>query len=178
MSLFKSHTIKCILLYIFTDTGHQIRGHQMNILVVVDVPSRWLKLAQFLRSAHYSPRLAENTIEAINLFPEVDLIMVDAELSSGGVELCRELRCRGYCRPLIVMALESLDDVRLSGADDWLEFPFYGPEVLLKVELLLTRYQMWTTQTMPRFCGSFCDIFPALDSDQPLEDRVKQRFDK
>ena len=130
----------------------------MNILVVVDATDRWLKLAQFLRAAHYTPRLAENATEAINLFPEVELIMVDAELSSGGVELCRELRCRGSRRPLILMALDSLDDVRLSGADDWLEFPFFGPEVLLKVELLLTRYQLWSTQTMASSYAPFCTI--------------------
>ena len=130
----------------------------MNILVVVDDPSRWLRLAQFLRAAHYTPRLAENSLDAINLFPEVDLIMVDAELSSGGIELCRELRCRGYSHPLLLMALESLDDVRLSGADDWLEFPFFGPEVLLKVELLLTRYQLWSTQTMASSYAPFCTI--------------------
>ena len=138
----------------------------MNILVVVDAPDRWLKLAQFLRSAHYNPRLAENATDAINLFPEVELIMVDAELSSGGIELCRELRCRGYRRPLILMALDSLDDVRLSGADDWLEFPFFAPEVLMKVELLLTRYQLWSTQTMPSFSAPFCTLPHTTKSDQ------------
>ncbi len=132
----------------------------MNILIVVDDLSRWLKLSQLLRAAHYTPRLAENSLEAINLFPEVELIMIDAELSSGGIELCRELRCRGYSRPLILMALESLDDVRLSGADDWLEFPFFSPEVLLKVELLLTRYQLWSTQTMGSSYAPFCTITP------------------
>ncbi|WP_019507110.1 response regulator transcription factor [Pleurocapsa sp. PCC 7319] len=143
----------------------------MNILVVVDDLSRWLKLAQFLRAANYTPRLAENSLDAINIFPEADLIMVDAELSSGGVELCRELRCRGYSRPLLLMALESLDDVRLSGADDWIEFPFYGPEIALKVELLLTRYQLWTmgSQTNPSFYASFCTIDSIAKSGKPIK---------
>ncbi len=141
----------------------------MNILVVVDAPDRWLKLAQFLRAAHYTPRLAQNALDAINLFPEVELIMVDAELSSGGVELCRELRCRGYDRPLILLALDSLDDVRLSGADDWLEYPFYAPEVILKVELLLTRYRLWSTQTTSSFYADFCNISPATESGQPIK---------
>ncbi|MDJ0745683.1 MAG: hypothetical protein QNJ32_20280 [Xenococcaceae cyanobacterium MO_167.B27] len=132
----------------------------MNILVVVDSPSRWLKLASILREANYSPRLAQNTLDAINLFPEVDLILVDAELKEGGIELCRELRCRGFSRPLILMAIESLDDVRQSGADDWLEFPFFPQEVVLKVELLLTRYQLWTTQRIPSFHAPFCTIAP------------------
>ena len=143
----------------------------MNILVVVDAPDRWLKLAQFLRAAHYNPRLAENATDAINLFPEVELIMVDAELSSGGVKLCRELRCRGYRRPLILLALESLDDIRLSGADDWLEFPFFGSEVLLKVELLLTRYQRWSSQKMTSFSAPFGTLPHTTDSGQAIKDR-------
>ena len=132
----------------------------MNILVVVDSPSRWLKLASILREAEYSPRLTQNTLDAINLFPEVDLILVDAELKQGGIQLCRELRCRGFSRPLILMAIESLDDVRQSGADDWLEFPFFPQEVVLKVELLLTRYQLWTTQRIPSFHAPVCTIAP------------------
>lgn len=143
----------------------------MNILVVVDDLSRWLKLAEVIRAAHYMPRLAENSLDAINLCSEADLIMVDAELASGGVELCRELRCRGYCRPLILMAIESLEDVRLSGADNWIEFPFYGQEIALKVELLLTRYQLWSSsgQTDPSFYASFCTINPNTETSKSIE---------
>ncbi len=134
---------------------------EMNILVVSDSAFRWLKLAKILREADYFPQLAEKKAEAINLFPEVDLILVDGEGNNGNLEFCRELRCRGYHRPLILMGLESLEDVRRSGADEWLELPLFAPEVVMKVELLLTRYQLWTNQTMSNFCQSFCTISPS-----------------
>ncbi len=128
----------------------------MNILVIGDDLPRWDRLAQFLSSAYYSLRLAQNSIEALAHFSEADLIIVDAELSTGGVNVCKELRCRGYSRPLMLMALESLDDVLHAGADEWLEVPLHKQEVLLKVKLLLTRYYMWTNNTMPKWDGEFC----------------------
>ena len=132
----------------------------MNILIVEDNFSRWEKLAQFLSSAYYSLRLAQNSTEAFTYSSEADLIIVDAEIASEGVSLSKELRCRGYTRPLILMALESLDDVLIAGADEWLEVPLHKQEVLLKVKLLLTRYYMWTSNTMPAWSQGFCEYDP------------------
>ncbi len=132
----------------------------MNILVVGDNLSRWERLSQFLTSAYYSLRLAQNPSEALTYYSEADLIIVDAEFSSDGVDLCKELRFRGYERPLLLMALESLDDVIIAGADEWLEVPLYKQEVLLKVKLLLTRYYMWTNKTMQQWNGGFCNYDP------------------
>ncbi|MDJ0648937.1 MAG: response regulator [Xenococcaceae cyanobacterium MO_188.B19] len=132
----------------------------MNILIVEDNLSRWERLAQFLTSAYYSLRLAQNSTEAFAYSSEADLIIVDAEIASEGVSLCKELRCRGYTRPLILMALDSLDDVLISGADEWLEVPLHKQEVLLKVKLLLTRYYMWTSNTMPAWSQGFCEYDP------------------
>lgn len=129
----------------------------MNILVVEDNFYRWERLAQFLSSAYYSLRLAQNATEAFTYSSEADLIIVSAEFSSQGVALCKELRCRGYSRPMILMALESLDDVLISGADEWLEVPLHKQEVLLKIKLLLTRYYMWSTNTMPAWSQGFCE---------------------
>ncbi len=130
----------------------------MKILVVSDSSDRWLQIAKILMEANYDPHLAEKTNQAIDLVSEMDLIIVDREISEDGVELCRELRCRGYERPLILMALESLNDVRVSGADDWLEVPLFAPEVALKVELLLNRYQLWNNQMNSSFNKTFCQI--------------------
>ena len=122
----------------------------MNILIVEDNLLCWEKLAQFLRSEEYSLHLAKTPLEAFTYSSEADLIMVNAEFSSGGVDLSRELRSRGYSRPLILLAIESLDDVLRAEADDWLEAPFHRQEVLLKVKLLLMRYYMWNLNTTPR----------------------------
>ena len=132
----------------------------MNILVVGDNLPRWDRLSQFLSSAYYSLRLAQNSSEALTYYSEADLIIVDAELASNGVDMCKELRCRGYERPLLLMALESLDDVMIAGADEWLEVPLHKQEVLLKVKLLLTRYYMWTNKTMQNWNEGFFKYDP------------------
>lgn len=75
---------------------------------------------------------------------EIDVMVLDVMLPDGsGLELLRELRKSGYCKPVLIVSAQGTVNQRVEGlnvgADDYLAKPFYFSELLARVRALLRR---------------------------------------
>jgi len=117
-----------------------------NILLVEDEPGLVLTLGDRLRNEGYRVEAAFNGIEAEDRIGRnrVDLVILDLMLpGKDGLEVCRELRQRGFSTPILMLtargqAADKILGLRI-GADDYLAKPFEMLELLARVEALLRR---------------------------------------
>jgi two-component system alkaline phosphatase synthesis response regulator PhoP len=129
-----------------------------NILLVEDEPGLVLTLGDRLRNEGYRVEAAFNGIEAEDRIARdhVDLVILDLMLpGKDGLEVCRELRHRGFSTPILMLTArgQTADKVlglRI-GADDYLAKPFEMLELLARVEALLRR--------VPRPSAVSSDVF-------------------
>jgi two-component system alkaline phosphatase synthesis response regulator PhoP len=117
-----------------------------HILLVEDEPGLVLTLSDRLRNEGYTVDAISNGTEAVNIATRVrfELIILDLMLPGlGGLEVCRELRQRGYSIPILMLTARTqmADKVKglKTGADDYLTKPFEMLELLARVEALLRR---------------------------------------
>lgn len=128
-----------------------------HILLVEDEPGLVLTLTDRLRNEGYTVDAVSNGTEAVNVSTRVrfELIILDLMLPGlGGLEVCRELRERGYSIPILMLTARTqmADKVKglKIGADDYLTKPFEMLELLARVEALLRRGRR-TASTGPDF---------------------------
>lgn len=122
----------------------------MRVLVVEDDVISAELLVNSLRGFGYDVTVATNGHEALDLVRtgRFRLVVSDWEMPEmGGLELCREIRCRQWSSYIYVILLTSFSGVKNvveglnAGADDFLTKPFHPEEIRVRlrgVERLLT----------------------------------------
>lgn len=101
-----------------------------KVLIVDDEPAICFILKIFLQRLGCSPMVAANGLEAEAVVEELqpDLVLLDVMMpQQDGYETCRNLRRKGFVRPIILMSASPtrlvLHQVKECGADDYLEKP-------------------------------------------------------
>ncbi len=121
----------------------------LNILVVEDDPSTQLFMEAVLKENGYTPILATNGVEALDILDthHIDLLITDIMMPElDGYGLTEQLREAGSTLPiLMVTAKEAPKDKKrgfLVGTDDYLTKPVDDEEMILRIKALLRRAQI------------------------------------
>jgi DNA-binding response OmpR family regulator len=118
----------------------------MRILLIED---EW-EIASFvvngLRTEHFAVDWADNAEKGLAWVKlnSYDLGIFDVKLPKiGGIEACRMLRERGWNFPIIILSVMNDAATKVealnSGADDYLQKPFFMAELVARVRALLRR---------------------------------------
>ncbi len=117
-----------------------------RLLLVEDEPSLARTLGDRLRAEGYEIEIAADgpAGERLAASGAFDLVLLDVRLpGKNGFDVCRDLRQRGVCVPILMLtARNELVDRVLGlklGADDYLAKPFETLELLARIEALLRR---------------------------------------
>lgn len=123
-----------------------------KILLVEDEPGLRITLSDRLHSEGYLVETAADGEEGLEraIGEPFDLFILDIMLPrKSGLDICRDLRQRGYTTPVLMLTArgQTVDKVLglKLGADDYLTKPFDMPELLARIEALLRRAQQAPT---------------------------------
>lgn len=118
----------------------------MKILLVEDDPVMSTALAEMLTANHYMINLAVDGQTGLDLASAVDydLILLGLQIPKlNGISLCRQLRSRGYEKPILLLTSQTTDaDIVAgldAGADDYVIKPYTSDALLAKLRALLRR---------------------------------------
>jgi len=122
-----------------------------KILIVEDDKSIAKVLVAYLTAAGYAPTVIDDGLQALPTFRSLrpSLVLLDVVLpGKDGWTILREIRAESSCPVIMLTALNELDE-RLdglnNGADDYIGKPFPGAEVVARVQAVLRRAPMITS---------------------------------
>src|SRR5215212_6016823 len=125
-----------------------------NILIVDDDPNIRELVRIFLRNEGFDIYEASDGVEALARLESLkaDLVILDVMMPNmDGWELCRELRA-SYDIPLLMLTAKGETAQKIKGfqlgTDDYLVKPFEPLELVARVNALLKRYRIATSQTV------------------------------
>lgn len=134
-----------------------------KLLLIEDEEGLVLTLTDRLESEGFEVKVARDGEEGTTaaLANDADLIILDVMLPrKSGMDLCRDVRQKGITTPILMLTArgETFDKVLglKLGADDYLTKPFEIAELLARLEALLRRSTVTSTQTFETF--SFGDV--------------------
>ncbi|RDI96427.1 DNA-binding response regulator [Meiothermus sp. QL-1] len=115
-----------------------------RLLVVEDDLHLARLITSVLEREGYRVALATNGLDATQLAPQADLMVLDLGLPGlGGLEVIRELREGGWNLPILVISAQGSEEIRVRalelGADDYLTKPMGVREMVARVRALLRR---------------------------------------
>ena len=125
----------------------------MHILVIDDDDRLRLLLKDFLKKNNFKVSVSPNAINAKKLLTEFifDLIILDVMMpEKTGIELINELGSEFKTPILLLTALDQIDDKikgLKSGADDYLTKPFDPQELLLRINNILKRINVFQNKS-------------------------------
>ena len=125
----------------------------MHILVIDDDDRLRLLLKDFLKKNNFKVSVSPNAINAKKLLTEFifDLIILDVMMpKKTGIELINELGSEFKTPILLLTALDQIDDKikgLKSGADDYLTKPFDPQELLLRINNILKRINVFQNKS-------------------------------
>ena len=119
----------------------------MRILIVEDSPPTRDLLKRALEESGHRVSLAGRVAAAMRMVDdeEFDLAIVDVMLPDGsGIDLCRDLRARGFLAPILFLTARGEVQDRIAGldagGDDYLRKPFSMGELRARVRALGRRH--------------------------------------
>ncbi len=125
----------------------------MKVLFADDDEGMRTLVGHILEENGYEALIAKDGEEALRLFDQhhPDLVLLDVMMPAlDGYEVCGRIRSRGLATPVImVTAKGDIVDKSIGfkmGADDYLVKPFIAQELLLRMEALMRRFHMASTQ--------------------------------
>lgn len=115
-----------------------------RLLIVEDDPQLAHLITAALEREGYLTMLAINGLDAVQMAPQADLMVLDLGLPGlGGLEVIRELREADWRLPILVVSAQGSEDMRVRalelGADDYLTKPMSIREMVARVRALLRR---------------------------------------
>ena len=129
-----------------------------KLLLIEDEEGLVLTLTDRLESEGFEVKVARDGEEGTTaaLANDADLIILDVMLPrKSGMDLCRDVRQKGITTPILMLTArgETFDKVLglKLGADDYLTKPFEIAELLARLEALLRRSTVTTTQAFETF---------------------------
>lgn len=130
-----------------------------KILVVDDKPAISRLIVQFLKNT-YEVETKEDGFEAMAWLQEgnfPDLILTDLEMPNmNGMELISRVKESGYFSdiPMVVLSSKDSSSDRITclkmGAEDYLMKPFNPEELLIRIERILFKNQMFAKPAEPQ----------------------------
>ncbi len=127
----------------------------MRVLVIEDDPTVGQFVKRGLEEQHWSVDLVADGEEGETLARNqpYDLIVLDMRLPGrSGLEVLRNLRARGFERPVLVLTAQDAIDAKVetlrAGADDYVTKPFAFEELLARVEALARRPRVLATPVL------------------------------
>ena len=118
----------------------------MKVLVIEDDPTVGQFVKRGLEEQRWGVDLCADGIEGERLArtQPYDLVVLDMRLPGrAGLEVLRNLRARGFERPVLVLTAQDAVDAKVetlrAGADDYVTKPFAFEELLARVEALARR---------------------------------------
>jgi len=121
-----------------------------RILVVEDELRLAAGIAENLAAEGYRPEVVHDGAAGLEriLADDFDLVLLDVMLPEiDGFEVCRQARERGHVVPILFLTAKSGIDDRIrgleAGGDDYMEKPFHLRELLLRVQVILRRWDWY-----------------------------------